>query len=181
MTQRKGITGIGMEDIKQRRLSLPVSCHSGTHVGEYVPFYFCPRSIMLFVIHCKNNPALTYRGGQEPIIHLEADMHRVVQWAEANGRRWALALSNAGAVYTQFRSRLESLDEMNWRAITAKDFRSAEVKEGKQAEFLLERAFPWCLIDRVGVHSLQVRHRVAELAQRKIHQPKIEIKRDWYY
>ena len=34
-------TVIGMGDIKQRRLSLPVSCHTGTHVGDYVSFYFC--------------------------------------------------------------------------------------------------------------------------------------------
>ncbi|MGH6679969.1 MAG: DUF4433 domain-containing protein, partial [Bradyrhizobium sp.] len=42
---------IGMSKIKQRRLSLPVKCHSGDFVGEYVPFYFCPRSVMLYVIH----------------------------------------------------------------------------------------------------------------------------------
>lgn len=42
---------IGMSTIKQRRLSLPVACHPGHSVGEYVPFYFCPRSIMLYVIY----------------------------------------------------------------------------------------------------------------------------------
>ena len=38
---------IGMSNIKQRRLSLPVSCHPGLNVGDCVPFYFCPRSTML--------------------------------------------------------------------------------------------------------------------------------------
>ena len=33
-------TVIGMNSIKNRRLGLPVNCHPGTHVGEYVPFYF---------------------------------------------------------------------------------------------------------------------------------------------
>ncbi len=33
---------IGMSTIKQRRLGLPVACHPGHSVGEYVPFYFCP-------------------------------------------------------------------------------------------------------------------------------------------
>ena len=87
MAQRQGGTVIGMGSIKQRRLGLPVSCHQGTNVGAYVPFYFCPRSIMLFVIHCANHPELAYRGGQQPIVHLEADLHLVVQWAEENGRR----------------------------------------------------------------------------------------------
>src|ERR1044071_7424947 len=58
---------IGMSNIKQRRLGLSVKCHRPDRVGEYVPFYFCPRSIMLYLIHCANHPELTYRGGQEPI------------------------------------------------------------------------------------------------------------------
>jgi ssDNA thymidine ADP-ribosyltransferase, DarT len=93
---------IGMSGIKARRLALPVPCHAGDCVGDYVPFYFCPRSIMLYVIHCANHPELTYRGGQEPIIHLEADLHGVVGWAQQQGRRWAFSLSNAGANYTEF-------------------------------------------------------------------------------
>ena len=73
MRSRGGPTAdIGMDTIKLRRMRLPVTCHPGDQVGDYVPFYFCPRSIMLYVIYCKNHPSLTYRGGQEPIVHLEA-------------------------------------------------------------------------------------------------------------
>lgn len=40
---------IGMSEIKRRRIEeITVSCHSDTKVGDYVPFYFCPRSVMLF-------------------------------------------------------------------------------------------------------------------------------------
>lgn len=56
---------IGMSTIKLRRLrELPVKCHPGDYVGEYVPFYFCPRSIMLYLLHMANHPELTYRDGQ---------------------------------------------------------------------------------------------------------------------
>lgn len=105
---------IGMSGIKQRRLGLPAKCHSGDSVGAYVPFYFCPRSIMLYLIHCANHPDLTYRGGQGPILHLEADLHESVAWAAANGKRWAFSLSNAGAYYTEFRDRLDQLGEVDW-------------------------------------------------------------------
>lgn len=181
MVQRQGGTVIGMGSIKQRRLTLPVSCHPQTFVGEYVPFYFCPRSIMLFVIHCANHPELAYRGGQQPIIHLQADLSQVVQWAEANGRRWAFSLSNAGAVYTQFRSELAQLDEINWDAVAARDFRPADVKEAKQAEFLVQQSFPWHLVERIGVHSQGIAQRVYAAMNGAGHRPSVEIRREWYY
>jgi hypothetical protein len=181
MVQRHGGTVIGMVNIKQRRLGLPISCHQGLRVGDCVPFYFCPRSIMLYVIHCANHPELAYRGGQQPIVHLEADLHRVVQWATANRRPWAFSLSNAGAFYTQFRSDLEQLGEINWDAVAATDFRPADVKEAKQAEFLLHDSFPWRLVERIGVHSQTIAPRVSSALQGAAHRPVIEIKRDWYY
>ncbi|SOC13387.1 type II toxin-antitoxin system toxin DNA ADP-ribosyl transferase DarT [Stappia indica] len=181
MIQRQGGTVIGMGTIKQRRLTLPVSCHPQTFVGEYVPFYFCPRSIMLFVIHCANHPELTYRGGQQPIVHLEADLNQVVQWAGANGIQWAFSLSNAGAVYTQFRSELVQLNEISWEAVAARDFRSADVKEAKQAEFLVQHSFPWHLIQRIGVHSQRTAQRVYAAMSGNGHRPNVEIRREWYY
>jgi hypothetical protein len=134
-----------MSKIKKRRQTMPVSCHSGIHVGECVPFYFCPRSIMLFVIHCKNHPDLAYTRGQEPIIHLEADLHDVVAWATQANHRWAFSSSNAGAFYTPYFDNLADLMQLDWTAIAATDFRAPAVKEKKQAEFLLEGAFPWSL------------------------------------
>src|SRR3990170_3248836 len=58
---------IGMDGIKRRRLNeLTLSSHPGLHVGDCVPFYFCPRSIMLYLIYQANHIELDYRGGQVP-------------------------------------------------------------------------------------------------------------------
>jgi hypothetical protein len=38
----------------------------------------------------------------------------------------------------------------------------ADFKEGKQAEFLIERQFPWRLVSRIGVLSYNVQNRVVE-------------------
>ncbi len=182
IARRQGAgTTIGMGSIKQRRLCLPVTCHPGSFVGEYVPFYFCSRSIMLFVIHCANHPELAYRNGQGPIVHLEADLHRVIAWANGNRCRWAFSLSNAGAVYAEFRSDVRQLDEVNWPAVAATDFRSPDVKEGKQAEFLVHEFFPWELVERVGVISKGVAHQVVNAMHWSAHRPMVEIKRGWYY
>lgn len=150
-------------------------------MGDYVPFYFCPRSIMLFVIHRANHPELAYRGGQGSIVHLEADLHRVISWAQENGRQWAFSLSNAGAVYAQFRACIDNLGEINWPAVAATDFRLADIKEGKQAEFLVYDSFPWGLVDRIGVHSRPIAQQVADAMHGAAHRPIVEVRRDWYY
>lgn len=172
---------IGMSSIKQRRLGLPVDCHAGDHVGDYVPFYFCPRSVMLYLIYMGNHVELAYQGGQGPIVHLEADLRSVVRWANQAGRRWAFSLSNAGARYTQFRNSLTDLGEVNWSAVASNDFRSADVKEGKQAEFLLHGSFPWSLVSRIGVHSTGIAPRVDAALSGARHHPTIEVRAEWYY
>jgi hypothetical protein len=136
---------------------------------------------MLYVIHRANHPELTYRGGQGPIVHLEADLHRVIDWAQANERRWAFSLSNAGAYYTQFRSRVEQLDQLDWASIAALDFRSPQVKEAKQAEFLFHESFPFELVDRIGVTSPGMRVSTAAAVSAAAHRPRIEILSDWYF
>ena len=169
-----------MSGIKQRRMTeLTLASHPGLYVGQCVPFYFCPRSVMLYLIHQGNNLELTYRGGQAPIVHLEADLHRAVGWAEANDRRWAFTLSNAGARYFEDRSDLGGLGEINWEAVNAKDWR--QCKEGKQAEFLLEQCFPWTLVERIGVQNNAVYQQVCRDLQGTAPRPVVEIKQDWYY
>jgi len=173
-------TMIGMNTIKQRRLSeLRLNSHPDLHVGDCVPFYFCPRSVMLYLICQANHPELDYRGGQGPIIHFEADLHAVAAWAAANGRRWAFTLSNAGARYFEDRGNLAQLDEIDWDAVQARDWQ--ECKEGKQAEFLLQHSLPWALVQRIGVQSRAVYQQVANALPAHGHRPAVEIRTDWYY
>ncbi|WP_040477058.1 type II toxin-antitoxin system toxin DNA ADP-ribosyl transferase DarT [Paramagnetospirillum caucaseum] len=178
-------TVIGMQKIKNRRLHLPVHCRPGTHVGDYVPFYFCPRSVMLYVIHCGNNEGLAYQGGQEPIIHLEADLHEVVAWADGANVPWAFSLSNAAEVYAEFRHDLVQLNEVNWLAVDTRRWGgpnvAPEIRSSKQAEFLVYDAFPWNLVRRIGVCSRQVAMQASEVLREAAHRPGVEIKPDWYY
>jgi hypothetical protein len=80
MEKHTGIgTNIGLKNIKSRRLTeYTLQSHPDLFAGQCVPFYFCPRSVMLYMYHMNNHPDLTYNGGQGPIVHLEADLHEVV-------------------------------------------------------------------------------------------------------
>lgn len=106
-------------------------------------------------------------------------MRQTVAWAEERGQRWAFTLSNAGAYYFEDRSDLSQLVEVDWNAVQATDWR--QCKEGKQAEFLIERQFPWELVSRIGVISRQISDQVNTALQAAAHKPRIEIKPDWYY
>jgi hypothetical protein len=174
-----------MSNIKARRLNeLRLSCHPDLHVGQCTPFYFCSRSVMLYLIY-RRNDELTYKGGQEPIIHLEADLHAAIDWAQRHNQRWAFTLSNAGAYYFADRSDITMLGDINWDAVQARQWAgngvSRSVKEGKQAEFLIERSFPWHLVERIGVYSQARAQETANVMQGAAHRPQIEIRREWYY
>ena len=171
---------IGISSIKERRRTLPLTNHPELQVGGCVPFYFCPRSVMLYVIHMGNHPELAYRGGQEPIVHLEADLRRTVAWANSNSLRWAFTSSNAGSRYFEDYSDLAQLDKIDWDAAQANNW-AGERKEPKQAEFLIESSFPWELVSRVGIESQRIYGRVRGALSKSCHRPTVAIRPDWYY
>ena len=175
-------TNIGINQIKDRRSNQGIKSCPGLHVGDCVPFYFCPRSVMLYVISQQNNCALNYRNGQEPIIHLEADLCDTVAWANLNSKRWAFTLSNAGSDYFEDRNDLGKLGEINWGAVQSNYWgRDRNLKEGKQAEFLLEEKFPWHLVERVGVQNGAIYDKVNNILFNHIHQPLVKVIPGWYY
>ena len=135
---------------------------------------------MLYIIWKANHPELTYRGGQEPIIHLEADLHQTVEWANARNRRWAFTTSNAGANYFEDYKNLEQLRQINWEAIEADQW-AGDYKDPKQAEFLIEEFFPWALVSRVGIHSNAIRDKVLATLGITPHRPPVELRPEWYY
>ncbi len=179
-TLGRPITKIGFGHLKERRVSTQeLSSHPGLHVGACVPFYFSVRPPMLHVIH-RQDDRLRYRGGQDPIVYLEADLHASVDWAMESGRRWAF--TNANAVSSDFDdfASLDRLDEINWAAVFRRNWRP-DVHHGKQAEFLMEWSFPWELVERVCVRLPQVREQVYDVIASAGHQPRVELAPGWYF
>lgn len=171
-------TVIGMGKIKKRRLQKPLSSFSNLHVGDCVPFYFCPRSVMLYMFQKNNHPEITYRGGQEPIIHLVADLRSVVQWAMENNRRWVFTDSNAGSFYFNDYANLNQLDQIDWNSVEARSWSGC--REKKQAEFLIEKSFPWHLVEGIGVYSRAVFQQAVNALPVGGHRPQVKVKPEWY-
>ncbi len=140
---------------------------------------------MLYFIHKGNRPELTYRGGQGPIVHLEADLRQAVAWANERERRWAFTSSNAGSYRFDDYKDLAHLDKINWDAVRTNWWSGSGiediVKESKQAEFLFERSFPWELVSRIGVRSQHIRNQVKSAIEGSTHRPRVKIRQRWYY
>jgi hypothetical protein len=95
--------------------------------------------------------------------------------------RWAFSLTNAGASYTEFRSQVGELNQLDWTAISATDFRDRYVKEKKQAEFLVYDHFPLHLIERIGVKTAAIQNQVNAVLAQSQHRPPVEVVPQWYF
>lgn len=171
----KGIdnTNIGHSHIKARRLKRPVPTAAKGFLGDYVPFYFCNRSVMLYVAHRRSVDG--YDGGQEPIVHLVSS----VEAAARTGRSWTFTDRHAELGHARFFDDLNDLNELDWEAMEARYWQN--VKEVRQAEFLVHRKFLWGSIKRIVVHNDGVAKRAANAIAKAAHRPSIAINADWYY
>ena len=134
---------------------------------------------MLYLLHRGNHPEVEYRGGQRAVVHLVSDLYKTVNWAEQNGLRWAFSNSNAGSFYFEDYADLSDLDKIDWEAVKATQWNGRQDK--KQAEFLVERCFPWELVEEVGVYSFKEFQHISDIlgVQRKV--PLFKIHAEWYY
>ncbi len=183
-----GSRKIGMDRIKAGRLhTQTLSSHAGLPVGECVPFNFCPRSVMLHVIHT-GHPDLAYRGGQKPVVHLQVDMPDAIDWARSRDLCWAFTTSNAGAEEFDDYNDLAFLDRIDWDVVLDPDWRYRlrgktfeEAKAARQAEFLVEIAVPWSLVRRIGVCSQEVANQARAALDGAEYVPDVEVQPTWYY
>ena len=88
---------------------------------------------------------------------------------------------NAGTRYTRFYRTVAELHNLDWQAIGAMDWRDPFVKERKQSEFLIEKSFPWKLVERIGVLDADVAARVSGVLAGIEWSPPVAVMRNWYY
>jgi len=172
---------IGMHKIKDRRLSTRLKSHPELFVGDCVPFYFCPRSIMLYMLYRANHEDIEYRGGQEPIVHLVADLQKTIEWATQNTVKWAVSTSNASSSFFEDYADVFDIDKIDWTAVNSLQWSDPNIKEKKQAEFLLERKFPLELVEEIGVYSLAQAEQLEQECSFCQVLPPINVRREWYY
>ena len=93
----------------------------------------------------------------------------------------AFTLANGSSYYTEFRNHVDRLGEIDWPSVEATNFSDSNVKEGKQAEFLVQDFVPWHLVRRVGALSDVVQRQAMRAMASAAHRPPVQVHRGWYY
>lgn len=172
--QGKPYQNIAYQSIQATRASKVVSVAPGGFVHDYVPFYFAPRSPMLFTLKNGNVPG--FAAGQADIVHLESTVDRL----SAAGQPYVFYDRNASLRYSKPYNKLADLNQIAWDLLTEQPQmdgycvywqsrhdtpRYADRMERRQAEFLVHSHVPLTVITRIGVATTEKRHEVlAKLA-----------------
>lgn len=147
---------------------------AGGVLSDYVPFNFCPRSVMLSA-HFYNT-VQGYEGGQQPIVHLVSSINTI----QATGLPWFFTDRHAELDYAGQYETLPELDKVDW-SVMPLTYWAGDPKELRMAEFLVHDFCPWSAIESIGVIDNEIESMVRDVIAGAEHQPQVNIKRNWYY
>jgi hypothetical protein len=164
---------IGYSHIKDRRLVRPVNVAAKGTIGQYVPFNFCPRSVMLFVIHKGHQD---FKGGQDRVLHLVSDTDTI----RLTNEHCFFTDIHADLDYAEQIDDFDRLSELDVNRII-NDKYWTDFKEEKQAEFLAFESVQWESIHQIGVKSQDIADEVNVLLQDVQHKPEVVVRSNWYY
>ena len=153
--------GIAHQHIKVRRAERNVPIASGGTLADYVPFYFAPRSPMLYSI--RHGYVEGYKGGQGNIMHLVASAERIT----ADGISFAFTDGHAEVAISRFFEDLHELDQIDWDLMESRRWYDTQNypdrKRRRQAEFLVYLNLPWDYIQEIGVCSATIKQQVFQI------------------
>lgn len=173
---------IAYQDLKGRRANTRVEVGAGGYLCDYVPFYFAPRSPMLFAIAKGLVPG--YLGGQAGVVYLVSTCELVKE----AGLSFVFTDGHAVMKYltSQFDD-LGKLSEIDWPLMRSKYWNDTDEdgdrKRRRQAEFLIRDFCPWGVIKWIGVRDEESARLVQEaMASAGVSdRPSVVTKPGWYY
>lgn len=178
---RRGITPVNISyaGIQDQRATTPVPYGAGGTLHDYVPFYFAPRSPMLFTINKNNVPG--YDEGQGPIVHIVSSAQAI----ESNCVGWVFTDGHAIMQVSEFFYDLKDFDKIDWDIMNSKYWRDTltdgDRKRRRQAEFLCHHFFPWNLVQEIGVMTAAIGAWVNSVCANKGVPTLVNVHQNWYY
>lgn len=178
------VTEVGDPSIKEVRRRRPVPIFPGGTVGDYVPFYFAPRSPMMFRIACDCRDTIPgrYQGGDRPLVYFAARVAAVID----SGLPWVATDGNARVQISRFTGDLAEVATMvDWSLMRAKMWSSTpddpDRERRRMAELLVHRLAPLMLFHEVGAYSEEYAERARHALSGHPLARRVVVRPDWYY
>ena len=170
---------IAYDGIQDRRAFTNVPCGPGGTLHDYVPFYFAPRSPMLYTIHRGNVPG--YSGGQTNIIYVISNIDVVAR----NHLKYVFTDGHGIMAMTEFYDDLNRLDEIDWGIMNSRYWKDTidhpDRKRRRQAGFLVHKEMPWNCLTHIAVRNPRIQLKVESSLPVNGYRPKVILNPDWYY
>ncbi len=175
---REGYEKIHNPEIQERRGNIYINKGKDCTIHDFVPFYFCYKTPMLYPVLHK------YGKSRDEIIYLVACTNKIVD----SGKEFVITDCNATLGYALRYYDIKYLDKLDWDAINTKYWGSqndpsGHLKQYKMAEFLVRDSLNWDYINKIAVYSEESHDKVEKIMDQydlKLRK-KITINRDWYY
>lgn len=171
---------IGSSEIKARRLARAVPIEPGGCIGDYVPFYFAPRSPMMFTLGHNN---YEYRGGFDEVIYLVTTLERVLE----RGLRGVVSDRNAAQALASFVAADADLDahvdwplmaQRQWGRISA----DPERPDRRMAECLVHGRVPWEAITGIAARTADTADEAARVVGPSgMARASVVVRTGWYF
>jgi ssDNA thymidine ADP-ribosyltransferase, DarT len=159
-------------EVQGARHDCSIPCGPGGRITDYVPFYFGPRTPMLFRLH--TGQVRGYAEGQKRLVYLVADVDEV----RTAGLPFVFSDGHGLAAFTRWFDEPRHLDEVDWKAVNARywasDATDNDRQRRKQAEFLIHRFCPWEVIRGIVVVDAEMKTAAESLLARfppELHRP----------
>ena len=143
---------IGNPEIINSRNSTKVRLANFGNIGDYVPFYFTPRSIMLYNIVTGYYGSLVPKVDRKDIIIIRCEINKL-----SKVNRFFFTDGQANDAFTKHYSDLSQLDQLDWKIIQNSEFSKSSDDFDRarryQAEFLVYNEVPVEAIESILVYN----------------------------
>jgi hypothetical protein len=169
---------IAYAGLKARRADWHVKVARRGTLADYVPFYYAPRSPMLYAIN--GGFVAGYEEGQAEVAHLVLAAEDI-----AAPGTFAITDGHAATPLTTQYEDLRDLEKISWPIMHEKYWRDTDDdgdrKRRRQAEFLVWSAVPFEAVRVIGVMTATIAERVHAALADSAHTPSVVVRSDWYY
>lgn len=173
-------TEVGNREIKERRQRRGVPVPPGGVVADYVPFYFAPRSPMMFAIDRGNVPE--YAGGIDPLVYLVT----TIECLQEAGCVVVTTDRNAVLGLAAFSQGVEGLDaSVDWHLMEAtwwnNTVQEPDRMERRMAECLVHEVVPWEAFTEVHARTNSRKSEIEGLLGLEVTPESVRVTPDWYF